>query len=155
MKSRTRRSSVLLKAAGLLAGLLLAAPALAADFRSIGENGAVLYDAPSVKAKKLFVAPRYYPVEVMVSVDNWIKVRDTAGDLTWVERKALSDKRTVVVTAPVAEVREGPNEQSGVSFRAQRGVALDLTEIGADGWAKVRHRDGQTGYIRINAVWGL
>jgi SH3-like domain-containing protein len=66
----------------------------------------------------------------------------------------LSDKRTVIVTAPVAEVRQGPNEQSDVRFRAQQGVALDLTEISTDGWARVRHRDGDSGYIRINAIWG-
>jgi SH3-like domain-containing protein len=54
----------------------------------------------------------------------------------------------------VAEVRQGPNEQSDVRFRAQQGVALDLTEISTDGWARVRHRDGDSGYIRINAIWG-
>ena len=133
---------------------LLAAPALAADFRSIAESGTILYDAPSVKAKRLFVVPRDYPVEIMVSVDQWVKVRDLSGDLTWVERRALSDKRTVVVTAPVADVRQAPNDKADLSFRAQQGVALDLTELGATGWARVRHRDGQTGFVRINAVWG-
>lgn len=139
----------------LLAALLVAGAASAGDFRSIGESGTILYDAPSAKAKKLFVVARDYPVEIMVSVDRWVKVRDMAGDLTWVERKALSDKRTVVVTAQLAEVRLGPSEQSALSFRVQQGVALDLTEIGSGGWARVRHRDGQTGFIRINAIWGL
>ena len=66
----------------LLLLLLLAAPAASAgEFRSIGEMAATMYDAPSVKANKLFVASRFYPVEVIVQVDNWIKVRDPAGDL--------------------------------------------------------------------------
>ena len=46
-------------------GMLLAfasAAAFAADFRSIAENAAVLYDAPSAKAKKLYVIGRSYPV---------------------------------------------------------------------------------------------
>ena len=25
----------------------------------------------------------------------------------------------------------------------------------ADGWVKVRHRDGASGFVRINQVWGL
>ena len=25
----------------------------------------------------------------------------------------------------------------------------------ADGWVKVRHRDGSTGFIRVNQIWGL
>ena len=134
---------------------VFALPASAAEFKSVTENGTVMYDAPSSKAKKMFVVARDYPVEVMVVLDNWIKVRDPSGDLTWVERKFLSDRRTVVVTAAVADVRQSSGERAPLVFRAQQGVALELSEVGADGWAKVRHRDGQSGYLRINDVWGL
>ena len=41
----------------------------------------------------------------MVALEGWVKVRDMAGaPLAWVERKALGDKRFVVVKAPVADV---------------------------------------------------
>lgn len=130
-------------------------PAWGADFKSVSVDGAVMYDAPSVKAKKLFVVTRDYPVEAMVSVDNWIKVRDPSGDLFWVERKSLSDRRTVVVTAPVADVRQAAAVRAPLVFRAQQGVALELSEVGTDGWARVRHRDGQSGFLRIKDVWGL
>lgn len=126
-----------------------------ADFKSVTESGTVMYDAPSPKARKMFVVSRDYPVEVMVTVDNWSKVRDSAGDLFWVERKSLSDRRTVVVTSAVAEVRQAGGASAPVVFRVQQGVALELSEMGADGWARVRHRDGQSGYLRIKDVWGL
>jgi SH3-like domain-containing protein len=144
-----------MRCAAVLAAVALAAPAFAAEFRSIGENGTLMYDAPSVKAKKLFVASRSYPVEIVVNVDAWAKVRDQAGDLTWVEKKALSDKRTVVVTAPFADVRQSASEQSPIVFQAQQGVALELAEPQASGWLKVRHADGQVGYVKINQIWGL
>ncbi|HET7765469.1 MAG TPA: SH3 domain-containing protein [Burkholderiales bacterium] len=133
----------------------LAAPTAAAEFRTIAENGTLMYDAPSIKAKKLFVASRDYPVEVVVSVDAWVKVRDRAGDLSWVERKALSDKRTVVVTAPFADVRQSPNDQAPLVFQAQQGVVLDVAEPQAGAWIKVRHVDGQIGYLKISQIWGL
>jgi SH3-like domain-containing protein len=129
--------------------------AFGADFKSITESGTVMYDAPSPKARKLFVVSRDYPVEVMVSVDNWSKVRDPSGDLSWVEKKFLSDRRTVVVTAPVAEVRQASGDRAPLVFRAQQGVALELAEVGVDGWVRVRHRDGQSGFLRIKDVWGL
>jgi SH3-like domain-containing protein len=141
--------------AAVFALLAAALPACAAEFRSIAENGTVMYDAPSVKSKKLFAASRYYPVEIVVSIDNWAKVRDRAGDLAWVEKKALSERRTVVVTAPVADVRQAPNEQSAVVFQVQQGVALEIAELSASSWVRVRHADGLTGYVRINQVWGL
>jgi SH3-like domain-containing protein len=135
--------------------LAVSLPVSAAEFRSIAEGGTVMYDAPSVKSKKLFAASRYYPVEIVVSIDNWAKVRDSAGELAWVEKKALSERRTVVVTAPVADVRQAASDQSTVAFQAQQGVVLELAEVSSSGWVKVRHADGMTGYVRINQVWGI
>ena len=135
--------------------LALAGPAAAAEFRSIAASGTLMYDAPSVRAKKLFVASRLYPVEIVINIDTWAKVRDHAGDLVWVEKKALSDKRTVIVTAAVAEARQAASEQATRVFQAQQGVALDIAEPPAGGWIRVRHADGATGYVRISQVWGI
>jgi len=140
----------------VVSGLLaLAWPAAAAEFRSIAENGTLMYDAPSVRAKKLFVASRLYPVEIVINIDTWAKVRDHAGDLVWVEKKALSDKRTVIVTVNVAEARQTASDQAALVFQAQQGVALDIAEPPAGGWIRVRHLDGATGYVRISQVWGI
>lgn len=138
-------------AAALLAGV---AGAAASDFRSVAEP-AVLYDAPSQRANRLFVIGRGAPVEVIASDGTWVKVRDHTGDLAWIEKKALSERRTVVVSAQVAEVREAPNEQAPIAFQAQRGVLLDLVAADRAGWARVRHADGATGHVRISQVWGL
>ena len=136
--------------------LLFAAPAAwAGEFRSIGENATTMYDAPSLKANKLFVASSLYPVEVIVQVDSWTKVRDVAGDLAWVEKKNLSDTRTVAVTAALADVRQKAEDGAPLVFQARRGVALEIVELGAGPWVKVHHRDGQTGFVRANQVWGL
>jgi len=137
-------------AAGFTAGT-----ATGADFRSIGDNAVLMYDAPSLRASKVFVVARFTPVEVVVNLDQWSKVRDQSGDLAWVEKKTLSDLRTVVVMVPVAELRASAADQAPVVFRAQQGVALELSELSGAGWVKLRHRDGQTGYARINQVWGL
>ena len=139
----------------LLLTMLGAAPAaLAGQFLSVGDNAAIMYDAPSLKANKLFVASKLYPLELIVQVDAWIKVRDAAGDLAWVEKKTLSDLRTVVVTAELADVRQKPEDAAPVAFQARRGVALEIAELVAGPWAKVRHRDGQTSFVRSTQVWG-
>lgn len=138
-----------------IALLAVAGASMAGEFRSIAEVGTPMYDAPSVKAKKLFVASRFYPVEIVINIDNWVKVRDQAGDLTWVEKRLLSEKRTVIATAAVADIRHAANEQAPIVFQAQQGVALDVAEAPAGGWVKVRHSDGQTGFVKINQVWGI
>lgn len=133
----------------------LATAASALDFRSVGDSGAVMFDAPSQKAKPLFVVERGTPVEVVVSIEGWTKVRDSAGDLAWVEKAALGDKRMVIVTAPSAEVRSQADGSAGIAFEAEKDVLLELVEPGPAGWAKVRHRDGQSGFVRASQVWGL
>jgi SH3-like domain-containing protein len=82
------------------------APAGAAEFRSIADNAAVLYDAPSAKAKKLYVIGRSYPVEVVVVVEGWTKIRDAGGELTWIESKNLSAQRTVMIKVARADIRQ-------------------------------------------------
>ncbi len=137
-----------------LSASVVAGRASAADFRSVQDNAAVLYDAPSRQATPLFVVSRSYPLEVIVNLEAWVKVRDHAGALTWVERKVLSEKRTLLVTAASAEVRSRAEDGAPVVFSAAQNVTLDLVEIGPSGWLRVRHNDGATGFVRAASVWG-
>jgi len=145
------------KAVAAAAALLAVASATAsgADYRSLGDQPAILYDAPSTKADRLFVATRYYPFEVLVKLDQWTKVRDTNGEVGWVENSALGDRNMAVVTVPLADVRAAPDPQSPLVFEAYKQVLLEVLEPPANGWVKVRHRDGQEGYIRTSHVWGV
>lgn len=128
--------------------------ARAADFRSVQENTAVLYDAPSRQAKPLYVVSRSYPLEVIVNLEAWVKVRDHAGALSWIEKKALGDKRMLLVTAPVAQARERPEDAAPLAFSAAQNVALELVEAAPNGWLRVRHGDGATGFVRAASLWG-
>jgi SH3-like domain-containing protein len=142
----------------LAASLLLPTAAIGAEFHSTAES-TVLYDAPSVRAKPLFVLGRDVPVEVIVSVEGWYKIRDVTGSVAWMEKKSVADRRTVVVRASAADVLASPEANAAVVFKAEQNVLLELADASyatsTPGWAKVRHRDGQTGYVRISQVWGL
>jgi SH3-like domain-containing protein len=143
------------RAAALAALLLAALPAAAVEYRSIGERAVILYDAPSTRADRLFIATRGYPFEVLVKLEQWTKVRDVNGEVAWVENKSLADKPAALVTVPVADVHAEPNAQSPLVFEAYKQVLLDVLEPPSGEWVKVRHRDGQQGYIRVAQVWGV
>jgi SH3-like domain-containing protein len=134
--------------------LLLAGPVLALDYRSVAEATA-LYDAPSQKAKPLFAIARGTPLELVVTVEGWVKVRDQKGDLAWIEKRLLAEKRTVIVRGDRAQVRALADDKAPLVFDAEKDVVLDLVEPAAAGWAKVRHRDGQQGFVKAAQVWGL
>ncbi|MBI5658348.1 MAG: SH3 domain-containing protein [Nitrosomonadales bacterium] len=142
-------------AAALSATLLAAAYSLhAAEYVSVAGGPAILYDAPSLKAKKLFVASRYLPLEQIVSLDNWIKVRDSSGGLAWIEKRAVSGRRFVEATADLTAMRQAPEENAAVLAQIKKRVALERLENTGSGWLKVRHQDGVTGYVRMGDVWG-
>jgi SH3 domain protein len=146
---------VLIRAVAGLCLALTAAGAFAADFRSAAEEAVVLYDAPSAQAKKLFIVSRGYPLEVIVVVQGWIKVRDASGALSWVDAGKVSAKpRTVMVRTSQAPVRQAADDNAPVVFRAQQDLVLELTEVSGS-WLRVRHRDGSAGYIRMTQVWGV
>ncbi len=125
-----------------------------ADYRSVTETAAVLYDAPSSKAKKLFVFGAGYPLEVMVTVEGWTKVRDSTGSIGWVEARALGTRRTVLVRPAVAEVRASPDAGAPVVFKVARGVLLEWVENVPGGWTRVRHADAGTGFLPSAELWG-
>ncbi|HZI82485.1 MAG TPA: SH3 domain-containing protein [Casimicrobiaceae bacterium] len=143
-------------AAALLS--LAAGVAAASDFRSTSD-AAVLYDAPSLKSKPLFVLGRDYPLEVIVNVEGWLKVRDAGGTVAWIEKKSIGDRRTLMVRTPTADILAQPEASAGIVFKAEQNVLLELLDpsyaTATPGWAKVRHRDGQVGFVRIQQVWGL
>ena len=134
---------------------MAALPAGAAEFRSVAENAVVLYDAPSAKAKKRYILGRGYPVEVVVVVEGWTKIRDAGGELAWIETRSLSERRSVMVKTTLADVRMAAEDKAPLAFQAEQNVLLDLNELTGTGWARVTHRDGQTGYIKVSVVWGV
>jgi SH3-like domain-containing protein len=140
-------------AASLLS--VAAASALAIDYRSVEVPAAILYDSPSQKGKKLYLIRAQTPVEAVVRLEGWVKVRDAEGTLAWIEARNLGERRTLVVTAPRAEIRESDKSEAPVVATLDKWVVVDFIETAAPGWAKVRHRDGATGFVRSTQVWGL
>lgn len=125
-----------------------------AEFRSTVEAATILYDAPSAKSRPMFVLSRGYPVQVVVTVEGWAKVRDASGDMYWAEVKALGPRRTVMVRSTVAAVRSAPEETGPVAFQAARDVLLEFVEEGPAGWVRVRHSNGASGFARVSDLWG-
>ncbi len=141
----------------LIATLLALLPNLvvALEYRSVSAPKAVLYDAPSPQGKKLYLLGQGYPVEVIVNLGDWVKVRDNQGGLSWVEVKQLSAaKRTVLITQAQTELRKSADVASILIARLDKDVVLELLEPSKNGWVKVKHRDGLTGYVLASSTWG-
>lgn len=127
----------------------------ALDFRSVGAAPVIMYDAPTVRGIKLYVAPAGMPVEIILTSGSWCRVRDMNGDLSWIEAKDLITRRNLIVKVATARIRNTADESATMVFSADKHVLLEMAEPAIGAWVKVKHRDGQTGYVRTSEVWGL
>jgi SH3-like domain-containing protein len=127
------------------------APAL---YASIADKPAIVYDSPSAKGEKQFIFARFQPVEVLVRLDKWAKIRDADNTVGWVEITSLGNTRALQVIANIGEVRAAPNATAVIVFEAQKSVLLESTGPAVNGWLPVKHRDGQSGFIARAQVWG-
>jgi SH3-like domain-containing protein len=129
---------------------------MAFDFGSVTRD-AVLFENSSQNARKLAILRPGTPVEIVVTSPDlrWIKVRDPSGALSWIEGNAVGKQRTVLVTVDQAAVRREAKADSPIVFEAIRDVVLEFVSLERGGWVKVRHVDGESGFVRSSEVWGL
>lgn len=133
--------------------LLVAGAAQGVEYISVSSDSAILYDAPSGRAKKEFVVNRNTPYEVVVTISGWVKVRDASGLMYWIESTNVSPKRYILIMRPVVDVFQLPEFSSSLLFRVGQNVVLEWIETTGTGWVKVRHEDGDVGYVRSDDVW--
>ena len=124
------------------------------EYRSAG-LALIAHDAPSPQGRQLFRLHPGTPLEIVVTQDGWVRVREPGGALTWVEKGALSSRRTLIVTVERATIRREPQASAAPAFEAVRSVVLEVIAPPALGWVRVRHAEGLEGYVNASEVWGL
>jgi len=130
--------------------------AYALEYRSVSVPVAILYDAPSAQGRKLYLVKEGTPLEALVQIEGWTKVRDAEGTIAWIERNSLSLRRTAIVLSDQVEVRSSARDDAPVVFTAEKWLILELQKDSPTGWVKVYHRDGVSGFVRLGkGLWGL
>jgi SH3-like domain-containing protein len=108
---------------------------------------------PGTNHEILWSVGKYYPVDTVKKSGNWYKIRDFEDDEGWVFHSLLKKIPTVIVKAPLINVREGPGTKSRVVFQAEKGVSFK--RVGKKGnWLKVQHADGEVAWIHKSLIWG-
>jgi SH3-like domain-containing protein len=127
-----------------------------AEFRSVASAKTILYEAPSATTKRVYLVGEGYPLEIIVNLGDWLKVRDPYGTLSWAESKNLQSKRTVIVKADKANIYKDPESKSALVATIEKDVVIELSDpLIANGWIKVRYQQDLDGYIQTSQVWGI
>lgn len=138
-----------------LIGLLALAPLGEAQALCVTSAEANLRAGPGTQHAINWKVYIYMPLRKIGQRGNWYRVTDVDGEKHWVHRKLVSAKlRCGVVKRKQANVRKGPGTghpkfdwspvEKYYSFRV-------LSQRGR--WAKIRDRDGDTGWIAKSLIW--
>lgn len=61
-----------------------------------------------------------------------------------------------MVTKNLTEMRSRPEVASDLVATLEKEVVLELMDAKAsNGWLKVKHRDGLTGFVLVSSTWGF
>jgi SH3-like domain-containing protein len=96
---------------------------------------------------------RGLPVQVVAENNEWRRICDPDGSLSWVHERTTDGHRTVMRTqSGPATIRDRPRQDAAVTaYLASR--ALAAVDRCAKGWCKV-HVGATSGWIAASDVWG-
>lgn len=125
-----------------------------AQIVTVAAHTANLRNSPSTENTYVVLqAPRYYPLSVQSQRNSFYKVRDFKGVVGWIHKSLVSNAKGVVVEVKRANVRQGPAGSYPVVFHAYEGVTFKVLDE-KEGWLKVMHENGKSGWIYKPLTWG-
>lgn len=87
-------------------------------------------------------------LQVLRSVEGWLKVRTRKGVTGWIESKYTKAGAPATVTASTLNVRKSPSASSGKLAMLLAGDSVNVTSVTSDGWAYIES-DFVDGYVSM------
>ena len=130
-----------------------------AKMNSIKGDKVQLRSGPGTKYSSKWEYGDGFPLKVLTRKGSWVKVKDFENDTGWVYKQFLASTPHMIVkvnkgTKKKINIRSGPGTKSKIVGKAYYGVVFKtLTQ--KQGWAKVKHESGLTGWVKRSLLWGF
>ena len=113
---------------------------------------------PSTKYSVKWELGKGFPLRVIGSQGNWLKVTDFESDVGWVYKNLVDRSPHLIVKANKnskqrVNIRSGPGTKYKMVGKAEYGVVFKTLQRG-NGWVQVQHEDGLTGWVKRSLLWG-
>ena len=142
------------KIAGFITLLLLlsSAYAIANERRCINKAIANVRSGPGTDYDIKWKVEKYHPVIILKKQGDWYQFEDFEKDRAWIHESLLGKENAVITIKDDCNVRSGPGTNNGIVFKVVRGVPFKV--LGKkESWYKVKHADGDQGWIHKTLVW--
>ncbi len=155
MKKHWKRQVCIL---GIFSLLLLITTAAHAVMLSIEGNDVNMRSGPGTKYKVMWELGNGFPLIVLKQSGQWYRVRDFEGTIGWVHKDVVNRTPHMIVkvhkkSKKRINVRSGPGTKYRIVAKAYYGVVFTTLQQ-KNGWVKVQHEKGVTGWIKRSLLWG-
>lgn len=126
---------------------------------SVDGDDVNLRSGPGTKYQVKWEYGKGFPLKVHTHKGDWVKVSDFENDSGWIYRPLLSSKGHMIVKVfkdqdKRINIRSGPGTSYRIVGKAYYGVVFETLEQ-KQGWAKIKHETGLTGWIKRSLLWGF
>jgi SH3-like domain-containing protein len=96
---------------------------------------------------------RSMPLEITAEFGHWRRVRDREGAGGWMHYSLISGVRTVLIQAPLVDLRVNPDPAAMIVAQAEAGVVARLGKCLQD-WCRIT-AGAEKGWAPKSALWGV
>jgi len=133
--------------------LLLSVSAYAKGARySVNTPFVNIRNGPGSQFEVLWKAEKNYPLELIQDKGKWALFKDFEGYKGWVYKPLLSKTKSAIIKVGKCNVRKGPSKKYKILFIAKKGTPFLVVDE-KNGWYKLKHADGDTGWAKKNLLW--
>lgn len=93
------------------------------------------------------------PIEVMREFGIWRYTRDHNGDVGWIHKKLLSEKRYVLIVGN-NKIFENPNIKSPIAAFVESGITAQVIQCNKN-WCNIIINKSYKGWIKRRFLWGI
>jgi SH3-like domain-containing protein len=152
MKQAIKKKIVTIVVCGILFNLGIAGIGSAQERMYVKSTTANIRMEPDVNSQILWEVEKYHPILVIEKKGKWFRFKDYQNDVAWIHSSLLAIGRCVITTVKTSNVRERATTKSRILFTVARGVPFKVL-ADSKGWLKVKHADGDIGWISKKLVW--
>ncbi len=135
-------------------GAALCISAWAQELVSVRNANVNLRAAPNLQAEVLWKLAQGYPLRVLETRGNWLRVQDFEGDEGWIAGSVTARTPHHIVKGTSINLRAGPGTQHAVVGKAVYGDVLRTARRQGD-WVQVQQPNGRgTAWVASSLLWG-
>ncbi len=135
-------------------GAAVCASAWAQELVSVRNANVNLRAEPNLQAEVLWKLTQGYPLQVLETRGNWLRVQDFEGDKGWIASSVTARTPHHIVKGTSINLRAGPGTQHAVVGKAVYGDVLRTARRQGD-WVQVQQPNGGgTAWVASSLLWG-